>query len=202
MNYEQILVLTTAALSILATDLVMAKDYYQILGVPRNASDKQIKKAFRKAEEKFREVAEAYEVLSDENKRRQYDQFGEEGLKNNGFGGGGGGFDFNGFFNNFGHGDHNRGGNGNSFKFSFGGFDDFFNDDDDDDFGGGFGHGDSFFGNFGNFRNSGFHEDGHDFHRAATHAEFHQSSSGGGGRSCRTVTRRVGNMVTTFTECT
>ncbi|EDO40501.1 predicted protein [Nematostella vectensis] len=202
MNYEQILVLTTAALSILATDLVMAKDYYQILGVPRNASDKQIKKAFRKmavkyhpdknkgkdAEEKFREVAEAYEVLSDENKRRQYDQFGEEGLKNNGFGGGGGGFDFNDFFNNFGHGDHNRGGNGNSFKFSF---------------------------------------DGHDFHRAARQAEFHQSSSGkksfffmnylspayqwhsqdfwarGVHRyDCRTVTRRVGNMVTTFTECT
>lgn len=72
MNYEQLFVLTTAALSVLAADYALAKDYYQILGVPKNASDRQIKKAFRKmavkyhpdknkskdAEEKFREVAQ------------------------------------------------------------------------------------------------------------------------------------------------
>lgn len=75
----------------------MAKrDYYEILEIPRNATQEEIKKAYRKAalkwhpdrnpnnkeaEEKFKEAAEAYEVLSDENKRRRYDQFGHEGLR-------------------------------------------------------------------------------------------------------------------------
>ncbi|GAB4278421.1 MAG: molecular chaperone DnaJ [Coriobacteriia bacterium] len=66
----------------------MAKrDYYEVLGVPRNASEDEIKKAFRKlarkhhpdaggSEEKFKEINEAYEVLSDPDKRKQYDQFG------------------------------------------------------------------------------------------------------------------------------
>jgi len=73
----------------------MAKDYYQVLGVPRNASDDQIKKAYRKlamkyhpdrnrgkekwANEKFKEINEAYGVLGDPEKRRQYDQFGTVG---------------------------------------------------------------------------------------------------------------------------
>lgn len=73
----------------------MGKDYYNILNIPKNASDDEIKKAYRKlalkyhpdknkspgAEEKFKDVAEAYEVLSDKRKRDIYDQFGEEGLK-------------------------------------------------------------------------------------------------------------------------
>ncbi|EPQ11296.1 dnaJ homolog subfamily B member 4 isoform X1 [Myotis yumanensis] len=73
----------------------MGKDYYCILGIEKGASDEDIKKAYRKqalkfhpdknkspqAEEKFKEVAEAYEVLSDPKKREIYDQFGEEGLK-------------------------------------------------------------------------------------------------------------------------
>jgi molecular chaperone DnaJ len=69
------------------------KDYYNILGVGRNASDKEIKQAFRKlarkyhpdvnpgdksAEEKFKQVSEAYEVLSDADKRKKYDQFGDQ----------------------------------------------------------------------------------------------------------------------------
>jgi curved DNA-binding protein len=73
----------------------MAKDYYKILGVPRNASDDQIKKAYRKlamkyhpdknpgkeqdASKKFKEINEAYGVLGDKDKRRQYDQFGTVG---------------------------------------------------------------------------------------------------------------------------
>ncbi len=75
----------------------MAKrDYYEILGVTRNSSSEEIKKAYRKlalqyhpdrnpnnkeAEEKFKEAAEAYEVLSDNEKRHRYDQFGHEGLR-------------------------------------------------------------------------------------------------------------------------
>ncbi|XP_076033515.1 dnaJ protein homolog 1-like [Oratosquilla oratoria] len=73
----------------------MGKDYYKILGLSKGASDEDIKKAYRKmalkyhpdknkspdAEEKFKLVAEAYEVLSDKKKRDIYDQYGEEGLK-------------------------------------------------------------------------------------------------------------------------
>jgi curved DNA-binding protein len=73
----------------------MAKDYYAVLGVAKNADQEAIKKAYRKlalkhhpdknpgdskAEEKFKEITEAYAVLSDSEKRRQYDQFGEAGF--------------------------------------------------------------------------------------------------------------------------
>ena len=82
------------------------KDYYELLGVARSASPEDIKKAYRKlamkfhpdknqgnkeAEARFKEISEAYEVLSDTQKRKQYDQFGHEGLKS-AFGPGG--FDF------------------------------------------------------------------------------------------------------------
>ncbi|MFO7791872.1 MAG: molecular chaperone DnaJ [Candidatus Saliniplasma sp.] len=75
----------------------MAKDYYDILGVDKDASKSEIKKAYRKkakryhpdknpddpdkAREKFKEVSEAYEVLADEDKRRRYDRYGEAGVK-------------------------------------------------------------------------------------------------------------------------
>lgn len=82
------------------------RDYYDVLGVPRDASPDAIKKAYRRlamqyhpdrnqgdkaAEGKFKEISEAYEVLSDEGKRRQYDQYGHEGMRST-FGPGG--FDF------------------------------------------------------------------------------------------------------------
>ena len=78
----------------------MARDYYEVLGVDRGAADAEIKKAFRRvarelhpdvnkhdpaAEEKFKEAAEAYEVLSDPERRRTYDTFGHEGLRSGGF---------------------------------------------------------------------------------------------------------------------
>jgi len=84
----------------------MKRDYYEILGVAKSASEDEIKKSYRKvamqfhpdrnpgdkaAEEKFKEAAEAYEVLSDADKRAQYDRFGHAGLNNNrGFNGGAG----------------------------------------------------------------------------------------------------------------
>ncbi len=96
------------------------RDYYEVLGVAKTASDSEIKSAYRKlakkyhpdlnpgdkaAEEKFKEVGEAYEVLSDKDKRARYDQFGHAGVDPNygaggggGFGGGFGGVDLNDIF--------------------------------------------------------------------------------------------------------
>jgi len=94
------------------------RDYYEVLGVEKGADEREIKRAFRakakkyhpdvsedpKAEEKFKEIQEAYAVLSDQEKRGQYDQFGHEGMNQGGFngfqGGGFGGFEdiFSSFF--------------------------------------------------------------------------------------------------------
>lgn len=90
------------------------RDYYEVLGVEHNASDGELKKAYRKlalqfhpdrnpgnrdAEEKFKEAAEAYDVLRDPNKRQIYDQYGHQGLEGSGFSGFGG---FEDIFSSFG----------------------------------------------------------------------------------------------------
>ena len=105
------------------------RDYYEVLGVTKNASDDEIKKAFRKAavqhhpdkeggdEEKFKEINEAYEVLKDKQKRQRYDQFGHAGVGGASGGGYSGGNPFEGF-----------GGQGQNVHFDFGdgGFGDLF----------------------------------------------------------------------------
>ena len=117
------------------------RDYYEILGVSRDADDATLKKAYRalakkyhpdmnpgdaEAEKKFKEASEAYAVLSDADKRRQYDQFGHAAFEGGAGGAGGyGGFDFNGadfgdifgdIFGNMFHGSH-----GGGFHSGFGG---------------------------------------------------------------------------------
>ncbi|XP_027216229.2 dnaJ homolog subfamily B member 9 isoform X2 [Penaeus vannamei] len=182
------------ALAVLAA---CAKDYYEVLGIRRSASDREIKKAFRKlavqyhpdknkepgAEEKFREIAEAYEVLSDEDKKREYDYMGHAAYAQKSAGGGGGQYSDPYHFN----------------------FDDLFREFEFD----------NDFGNFGDFRHfRDFHTDHMRRHQQA-HNKAHYggrahtyqqqqtrfSSGGNGGRTCRTVTQRVGNMVTTYTTC-
>ena len=75
-----------------------SEDFYDILGVPKNATEEQIKKAYRKlalkwhpdknpdnkakAQEEFKKIGEAYSVLSDPNKRAAYDRYGKEGIRN------------------------------------------------------------------------------------------------------------------------
>jgi molecular chaperone DnaJ len=98
--------------------MAIKQDYYEVLGVPRNASDEEIKRAFRKlafqchpdrnkepgAEEKFKEINEAYQILSDPEKRSRYDRYGrvdvEGGFPDFGFGGLGDIFEY--FFGDFG----------------------------------------------------------------------------------------------------
>ena len=112
------------------------RDYYEVLGVSKTASADEIKSAYRKlamkyhpdrnpgdkaAEEKFKEAAEAYDVLHDPQKRQAYDQFGHQGVNGQGFGGfSGGGMSMDDIFAAFGD---LFGGRGGGFG---GGFGDFF----------------------------------------------------------------------------
>lgn len=127
-----------------------ATDYYTILGVKRDASQKEIKKAFRKlavkyhpdknpdegAQEKFMEITKAYEILSDDEKRKKYDMYGDE--ESNGNQGGAGSHNFHDFFKHFDdafeahhHGHFNQHFGGQSGGFFD--FDDFFSDMDSDE---------------------------------------------------------------------
>jgi len=212
------------------------KDYYEKLGVKRSSTIKEIKRAFRKlamkyhpdknkapgAEEKFKDLAKAYDVLSNKEKRQHYDQFGEDDGTGpgpdqgfpfggdgqaftvrmgdfNGFGGGFGGFDFNDFMQNF-----NFGGGEMEDDQMYqqqqqqgqpGGFASFFSDDrDDSEYGGG-----------GQNMYSGPDVHAHyefDAPDAPHFNTFSQSSHQESARSCKTTTERVGNIVRTSTVCT
>ncbi|XP_071525521.1 dnaJ homolog subfamily B member 9-like isoform X3 [Panulirus ornatus] len=181
----------------MVTIALCARDYYDVLGIKRSASDKEIKKAFRKlavlyhpdknkekgAEEKFREIAEAYEVLSDDDKRKEYDMVGHAGYTHKQTGGGEKPFN-------------------HAFHFNF---DDIFAEFDSfPGFGGGFArdfHADHMRRHHEAHQRAQqqhqFHQQGGNFHHQA---HFNQRG-GSGGRTCRTVTQRVGNMVTTYTTC-
>ncbi|XP_055999340.1 dnaJ homolog subfamily B member 9-like isoform X2 [Ostrea edulis] len=249
------LVLLTALCGIWTVNISLAKkDFYEILGVKKNATEKQIKRAFRKlavqyhpdknkekdAQAKFLEIAKAYETLSDSEKRKHYDRFGDESDNAQGGGGGGGGhpftFNMNDFFRGFdeassahqqGHHQHQEGftfhfggGNGGRDNSRFFNFDDLFEDDDDED-DGFFSFGDSHFGHhemrfpfddeediFGHTGHNHYdrahnhNHHAHHTHHRNLHNNIHQNMHGNfGGRTCRTVTQRIGNMVTTHTEC-
>ncbi|XP_037616676.1 dnaJ homolog subfamily B member 9-like [Sebastes umbrosus] len=231
-------VLLLAVHILLISEFILAKrDYYEILGVPRDAPERLIKKAFHKlalkyhpdrnkepdAEAKFREIAEAYETLSDDKRRREYDQFGHGPSPGEGHGGGAGGggnYNFNQHYQSF-------------------NFDDIFKDYDT------FGqqhhqhhfhshahaqahahnqahqkrHFDSHFqahreamnrqkrqfqqGGFGGGVFDDMFEDLEKMFSFQTHGSRTdgQFQSTGGKQHCRTVTQRRGNMVTTFTDC-
>ncbi|XP_057693202.1 dnaJ homolog subfamily B member 9a [Corythoichthys intestinalis] len=196
-------------LLVIAELLLAKKDYYDILGVPKDATERQIKKAFHRlamryhpdknknpdAEVRFREIAEAYETLSDTTRRREYDQFGA------------GAFYFTG-------GRQQRPNPHQPFTFKF---DDIFKDFDM------YSHNNRHarrrqpFDEHSQrephsrhrrqFQGSGVFGDVFDdiekmfaVHRHPTHTEgvFRTTSK----QHCRTVTQRRGNMVTTYTDCT
>ena len=159
------------------------KDYYEVLGVPKDATDQQIRKAYHKlaikwhpdknpdnrkeAEEKFKEIGEAYSVLSDPKKRNEYDNGGFS-FADFGFGED---FDPMDIFNSFFKSHGKKGKNG--FGFGFG--DDFFGDDD---FGG--------FGDFGSFEKM----------------DFGNFGGMGQGTSVRTTTQIINGKKVTKTETT
>lgn len=206
---------------LMITELILAsKSYYDILGVPKSASERQVKKAFHKlamkyhpdknkspdAEAKFREIAEAYETLSDANRRKEYDTVGHNAFTN-GKGQRASGspfehsfnFNFDDLFKDFDFFGQNQNTRSkkhfeNHFQtrqagssrqrhhfqeFSFGGglFDDMFEDMEK------------------MFSFSGF-DTTNNRHTVQTENRFHGSS-----KHCRTVTQRRGNMVTTYTDC-
>lgn len=141
------------------------EDYYKVLGVPRDANETQIKKAYRKgalkwhpdknpdnkeySEEIFKKLAEAYDVLSKPDKKKLYDNYGHAGLDPQyGNSGGNQGFDNFGDFNQF-------GGGGSSFKFTSGGYNDFTFDRANDIFKDFFGGNNDFFDDNDDFFNMG-----------------------------------------------
>lgn len=229
------------------------RDYYEILGVKRTASDRDIKRAFRKlalkyhpdknkeagAEETFREMAEAYSVLSDQDKRSKYDRFGHGAFDGHGDTNGGHGFDsfatfnFDDFFKHFddgemfsnhaqftkssqsSHSSHqfnsHHGHHQAQFQQQFN-FKDMFDGMDTNDFvwshdGHNHGHNSQHYDSHGHGHQQHSFEDLNlndifNDHGNSMFGSFGGAASfGGAGGSCRTVTKREGNSVMTYTTC-
>ncbi|KAI5614925.1 dnaJ-like subfamily B member 9 isoform X1 [Silurus asotus] len=187
-------------------EIVLAhKDHYEILGVPKDASERQIKKAFHKlamkyhpdknkspdAEAKFREIAEAYETLSDSKRRREYDQIRSSSFSREGTRGTRGdqfhqpfSFDFEDMFRDsdmFGQPTHSR--RERHFASHFQAHKEAHRSGSWNSFGG------DMFDMFSDFFSFDGHPNGGGFQESA------------GQRRCHTVTQRRGNMVTTHTKC-
>ncbi|KAI5100213.1 dnaJ homolog subfamily B member 9 [Silurus meridionalis] len=187
-------------------EIVLAhKDHYEILGVPKDASERQIKKAFHKlamkyhpdknkspdAEAKFREIAEAYETLSDSKRRREYDQIRSSSFSREGTRGTRGdqfhqpfSFDFEDMFRDsdmFGQPTHSR--RERHFASHFQAHKEAHRSGSWNSFGG------DMFDMFSDFFSFDGHPNGGGFQDSA------------GQRRCHTVTQRRGNMVTTHTKC-
>ena len=135
---SRVALLRLLLLSLAVTFAAAGRDFYKVLGIDRGADDRTLKKAYRSlalkhhpdkggSEEKFAEISQAYDVLSDKDKRRVYDQYGEDGVKQHEQGGSpGGGFGhpgggFGGFPGGFGGGFPGGGGGQQQFTFQFGG---------------------------------------------------------------------------------
>ncbi|KAI2802208.1 DnaJ sub B member 9 [Blomia tropicalis] len=206
-------------------DCKQSKDYYEILGIERTATDREIKKAFRKlavkyhpdknkdkdAEERFREIAKAYDTLSDKEKRSRYDQFGEDEQRAQAFQHGNVHdifANFDDLFKMFHHDDGGQHyGNQHHHQQSFS-FDSFFDDSNEDIF-------DQFFGYSSTHSN-----DHHQHHQQQQHANQHPhfGSSFFGNmfaesnhyeyshqqqnhQRCQRVTKQYGSTIITHTEC-
>ncbi|XP_023688471.2 dnaJ homolog subfamily B member 9a [Paramormyrops kingsleyae] len=205
---------------LMITEFILAKkDYYEILGVPKDASERQIKKAFHKlamkyhpdknkspnAEARFREIAEAYETLSDDKRRREYDQVGHGSFANEDTGSRSHrqnfhqpfNFNFDDIFKDFDIFNQNRHAHHQKhFESHFRAHQEALNRHKRP-FQGGFGGGvfDDMFDDMEKmFTFEGF--DSTHRHTAGTEDKFQSSR-----QHCRTVTQRRGNMVTTYTDC-
>ncbi|KAL0968763.1 hypothetical protein UPYG_G00271380 [Umbra pygmaea] len=207
---------TFAVCILMITELILArKDYYDILGVPKDANEHQIKKAFHKlamkfhpdknkspdAETTFREIAEAYETLSDEKKRQEYDQFAHgtfysDGTKNRNFPNVHQPFNFDDMFKDFDiysqnrHARHKR-----HFEEHLRAHQEAYHSK----------HKRHFQGAFGGTAGGGGLGDVFDdmekmftFETDSTKRPFQGTTAK---QHCRTVTQRRGNMVTTYTDC-
>uniref|UniRef100_A0A915AC68 DnaJ homolog subfamily B member 9 n=1 Tax=Parascaris univalens TaxID=6257 RepID=A0A915AC68_PARUN len=195
-----VVLLRVIAILLIVEVSTQQEDYYQVLGVPKTATTADIKKAFRKlalkyhpdrsksadAEEKFRKIAQAYEVLGDEKKRRSYDMGGPSFQQQ------ASDFDFDKFYRDFQESMkmHRSAHMSANQKTTGGLFDDLW-----DGFDFGFGSSDLFgsFGDFGTSNGDHFHTDP---------ASMYQRSYNQGGQRCRTVTKTIGNTMTTHTVCT
>jgi len=228
--YNSTLFLFITFLLIILATIIAAKDYYEILGVKRDANEKEIKRRFRKlalkyhpdknkdpkAEEQFRQIAEAYDTLSNTEKRRQYDSVGHQQFTTDGAGFRGQEqhwahhhFNMNEWFKNFDqafeshhfsshfqqHHENLRKAQGQGqqhhqqFHNSFFDFNALFDDEEEDEP----------FNSFGGFNDADvFGNTGDGFHQAFSSFSHSVSDSG---QNCKTVTTKQGNMVQTVTEC-